>query len=215
MFTGLIQEVGTVRGVAPRGEAVDLQLWAPQLAPQLAAGDSLAVNGVCLTITAPGEELVVATAIPETLSRTNLGALAAGSRVNLEPALRVGDRLGGHMVQGHVDGVGRVVALTRRGISLEVTIAAPPAVLRYTVEKGSVALDGVSLTVARVTEGDLTVALIPHTLGATTLEERRVGDSLNLEVDILAKYVERLLGRLTGEEDTGLTEAFLREHGFT
>lgn len=213
MFTGLIQEVGTIRGVAPEGQAVHLQIECPKLAPELAEGDSLAVNGVCLTVTTPGEAVAVATAIPETLSRTNLGQLSAGQRVNLEPALRAGDRMGGHVVQGHVDGVGRIAALQRRGISLEVTVAAAPTLLRYAVEKGSVTIDGISLTVARVTDGDFTVALIPHTMGATTLQDRRVGDQVNLEADILAKYVERMLGLHPGKP-SAVTEDFLRRHGF-
>jgi len=213
MFTGLIQDVGRIRGVEPQGQAVQLQIETAKLAPELAEGDSLAVNGVCLTVTAPGAIVVVATAIPETLARTNLGDLGLGARVNLEPALRVGDRLGGHIVQGHVDGPGRIAAREQRGISLELTVAAASSLLRYIAEKGSITIDGVSLTVARVTDGDFTVALIPHTLGVTTLQERRAGDRVNLEVDILAKYVERMLG-LGGARGAALTEDFLRRHGF-
>jgi riboflavin synthase len=210
MFTGLILDVGTVEGVEPEGGAVHLRLRT-RLGGELSEGDSLAVNGVCLTIVSPGDDVVVATAIPETLSRTNLGQLRRGSRVNLEPALRVGDRMGGHMVQGHVDGQGKLVTVERRGLSLEVSMEARPEILRYVVEKGSIAVDGVSLTVARVGGTTFTVALIPHTLGATTLEDRRVGDVVNLEVDILAKYIERLLGRGAGG---GVTEELLRRHGF-
>jgi riboflavin synthase len=210
MFTGLILDVGTVEAVQPEGGAVHLRLRT-RLGSELVEGDSLAVNGVCLTIVTPGDEVVVATAIPETLSRTNLGQLRRGAWVNLEPALRLGDRMGGHMVQGHVDGQGRVATLERRGLSLELSVEAEPAILRYVVEKGSIAVDGVSLTVARVAGATFTVALIPHTLGATTLEDRRVGDPVNLEVDILAKYIERLLG---GGEGRGVTEELLRRHGF-
>ena len=210
MFTGLILDVGRIEGVRPEGGSVHLELTT-RLTGDLAPGDSLALNGVCLTVTqvAQAAGRVVATAVPETLSRTTLGRLVRGSRVNLEPALRVGDRMGGHMVQGHVDGVGVVTRVEQRGISLELTVEAEAALLRYVVQKGSITVDGVSLTVAAVTPGSLTVALVPHTLGATTLQERRVGDAVNLEVDILAKYVERMLG--VGQ---GMSMEFLRRHGY-
>jgi riboflavin synthase len=213
MFTGLIQDVGTIRSVERAGQSVELRI-ATRLADALAVGDSLAVCGVCLTVTATGQGSVVATAVPETLSRTTLGGLAVGARVNLEPALRAGDRLGGHIVQGHVDGVGVVVERIRRGLSTEVTVEPPQELLRYVVEKGSVAVDGVSLTIAALAARSFTVALIPHTLSATTLD-RGVGERVNLEVDILAKYVERMLGPLRRPIDRGaMTEEWLREHGF-
>lgn len=218
MFTGLIQDVGRVRTIRREGDSVHLELETP-LAAVLALGDSLAVSGVCLTVTAVGAGGATATAIPETLARTTLGELSAGALVNLEPALRPQDRMGGHIVQGHVDGVGRVAEVAARGLSRELTIAAAPELLRYVVAKGSIAIDGTSLTVARIDDGGgvFTVALIPHTLGATTIGERRAGDRVNLEVDILAKYVERMLGpRGPCEAGEGgrLTEAWLREQGF-
>jgi len=215
MFTGLIQDVGTVRGVQPESQSVHIRLQTI-LTPELAPGDSLAVDGVCLTVTSTSGDIAVATAVPETLSRTTLGALAPGARVNLEPALRAQDRLGGHIVQGHVDGVGTLVKRTRRGLSLELTVSAGAELLRYMVHKGSVTVSGVSLTVAALDSGDFTVALVPHTLGATTLEDGAVGDGVNLEVDILAKYVERMLGLSRAEEpaSSGLSEAWLRERGF-
>lgn len=216
MFTGLIQDVGRVRGVVAEGRSVHLRI-ATSLEPALEIGDSLAINGVCLTVTSKKVGVVVATAVPETLSRTNLGGLGDGDRVNLEPALRATDRLGGHIVQGHVDGIGRVARIAKRDISVEVTIEAAPDILRYTVEKGSVAVDGVSLTVAVLSgEGSFTVALIPHTLGATTLDERAVGDRVNLEADILAKYVEKMIRGSSGPGSDGgrITEEFLRSHGF-
>ena len=215
MFTGLIQDVGTVRGLQPEGQSVHISVQTT-LTPVLELGDSLAVNGVCLTVTSTAGDVAVATAVPETLSRTTLGELGPGARVNLEPALRVQDRLGGHIVQGHVDGVGTMARRTRRGLSLELTISADPQLLRYMVQKGSITVDGVSLTVAALEGGTFTVALVPHTLGATTLEDRRPGDRVNLEVDILAKYVERMLGLSRGEEpeSSGLSEAWLRERGF-
>jgi riboflavin synthase len=215
MFTGLIQDVGIIQGLAPAGEAIHLDVRTT-LAGQMNEGDSLAVNGVCLTVTSIGaagrEEQVVATAVAETLARTTLGELRAGSRVNLEPALRAGDPMGGHVVQGHVDGTGLITALRRRGISTELTVQTAPEILRYVVEKGSIAIDGISLTVAAVTERSLTVALIPHTMHATTLSDSVQGDRVNLEVDILAKYVEKMLGG--GGNTCTITEEFLRRHGF-
>ena len=218
MFTGLVQDIGTIRSLRREGQSVHLELET-RLASELVVGDSLAVSGVCLTVTSRGEGRVVATAIPETLARTTLGELSAGARVNLEPALRASDRLGGHIVQGHVDGVGRVTSREARGLSTEVTIETPRELLRYVVEKGSIAVDGISLTVTAVGEASFGVALIPHTLGATTLAERAVGDRVNIEVDILAKYVERVLrgAPARGAEAAGgegITEEFLRRHGF-
>ena len=215
MFTGLIQDVGTVRGVSPEAESVHISVQTT-LCPELELGDSLAVNGVCLTVTSNTGDVAVATAVPETLSRTTLGELGPGARVNLEPALRARDRLGGHIVQGHVDGVGTMIRQDQRGLSLELTFTASGELLRYMVHKGSITIDGVSLTVAALGSDDFTVALVPHTLGATTLEDRAVGDRVNLEVDILAKYVERMLGLGRAPQQTGsaMSEAWLRERGF-
>ncbi len=213
MFTGLIQDVGTVRSINPEGASVHLE-FDTRLGADLADGDSLAVNGVCLTVTSRADARAVATAVSETLKRTNLGSLATGTKVNLEPALRVGDRLGGHLVQGHVDGTGSVAASVRRGLSLELTVSADPKLLRYMVEKGSITIDGVSLTVASLTSATFSVALIPHTLGQTTLELHRVGERVNLEVDILAKYVERMLGPMPEQKKSRVTEEWLRNQGF-
>jgi riboflavin synthase len=213
MFTGLVQDVGTVRAVRREGDSVHLEIET-RLGADLVVGDSLAVSGVCLTVTSVAAGSAVATAIPETLDRTTLGALRAGSRVNLEPALRASDRMGGHIVQGHIDGVGVVARTLERGLSRELTIEANPTLLRHVVEKGSIAVDGVSLTVAAVEEQSFTVALIPHTMGATTLADRRPGDRVNLEGDVLAKYVERMLGALVRPDRGRLTEEWLREHGF-
>ena len=212
MFTGLIQDVGVVRGVQPEGQSVHISVQT-RLTPELELGDSLAVNGVCLTVTHIAGDVAVATAVPETLARTTLGGVGPGSRVNLEPALRVQDRLGGHIVQGHVDGVGTMIKHRQHGLSLELTFSVGPAQHRYMVHKGSITVDGVSLTVAALESDAFTVALVPHTLGATTLEDRAVGERVNLEVDVLAKYVEKMLG-LGGEapqSEAGMTESWLRE----
>ncbi|MEK6608235.1 MAG: riboflavin synthase [Myxococcota bacterium] len=192
MFSGIIQDLGTIDRADHRGAETHLAVRT-RLAPDLRVGDSLAVDGVCLTVTRRGKRSVALTAVAETLAKTTLGALARGSRVNLEPALRLGDRVGGHLVQGHVEGVGRIRRMTKRGESVEVEIDAGP-LLRYVVSTGSIAVDGVSLTVASVDRKGFRVALIPHTLSATTIGAKSVGDAVNLETDMLAKYVERMMG---------------------
>ena len=193
MFTGIIRERGRVASVERGGEGVRLQLEAPRTAGQVAVGDSVSVNGVCLTATVVDDGALSFDAVPETIRRSSLGRLEPGDEVNLEPALRVGDPLGGHYVQGHVDGVGRVRSVASGGEDVRVWVDAVPELLRYLVEKGSVTVEGVALTVTEVDEGGFAVALVPHTLAETTLASLAAGDPVNLEVDVLAKYVERLL----------------------
>ena len=195
MFTGIVRERGRVAAVEGGADGVRLRIEAPQTAAQSAVGDSVAINGVCLTATAVGDGELAFDAVAETLRRTSLGRLEPGSEVNLEPALRAGEPLGGHIVQGHVDGVGRVRSLEPVGDGAELTVEARPELLRYCVEKGSITVDGVSLTVASLAEGSFSIALIPHTLAETTLSALTPGDEVNLEVDVLAKYVERLVMR--------------------
>ena len=195
MFTGIVRERGTVAAVDGGADGVRLRIDAPATAAQAAVGDSVAINGVCLTVTERNGGSLSFDAVPETLSRTALGRLAPGSAVNLEPALRAGEPLGGHYVQGHVDGVGRVRALEPEGDGVRLTIEAPEELLRYCVEKGSVAVEGVSLTIAALGDDVFEIALIPHTLAETTLASLGPGDPVNLEADVLAKYVERLVGR--------------------
>ncbi|MEZ5102617.1 MAG: riboflavin synthase [Thermoleophilia bacterium] len=194
MFTGIVRELGTVVSIEGGRDGVRLVLAAPGTAPGAGLGDSVALNGCCLTVTAIGEGELSFDAVPETLARTSLGQLAAGSRVNVEPALRAGEPLGGHIVQGHVDGVGVVRSLDPEGDGRRLTVEADGSLLRYCVHKGSIAVDGVSLTVAAVLDDAFQIALIPHTLAVTTLGSLAPGARVNLEVDVLAKYVERLLG---------------------
>jgi len=194
VFTGIVREVGTVASVEGGEEGVRLVVEAPQTAAGVAIGDSVSIGGVCLTVVAADDGRLSFDAVPETLRRTSLGRLAAGTGVNLEPALAAGDPMGGHVVQGHVDGVGSVVALEPEGDGARLTVGAPPDLLRYCVEKGSIAVEGVSLTIAALRDDGFELALVPHTLAATTLGGLRPGDPVNLEVDVLAKYVERLLG---------------------
>jgi riboflavin synthase len=195
MFTGIVEGTGTVTALAAAadGSGARLQVEAPWLAGQLDPGESVAVNGCCLTVAEATAAGFAADLVAETLRRTALGGLAAGTRVNLERPVAVGGRLGGHLVQGHVDGVAKVLDRKPVGEGEEVRIELPSALERYVVEKGSIAVDGVSLTVAGIGPGWLTVALVPHTLEVTTLGDRRPGDPVQLEVDVLAKYVERLV----------------------
>jgi riboflavin synthase len=194
MFTGLVETTATVSGVAPDGDGVRLEVRTP-LAAELEQGDSIAVNGVCLTAMNPNGETFAADVMAETLRRSSLGPLSEGDPVNVELPLRAGDRLGGHVVQGHVDGTGTVESLKDEGFARLVRIAAAETVLRYVVEKGSIAVDGVSLTVAEVDDSGFTVSLIPETLERTTLGRAEPGRVVNLEVDVLAKYVEKLVRR--------------------
>jgi riboflavin synthase len=193
MFTGIVRERGRVVSLGRRGGAARLAVAAPATAPAVSIGDSVAIDGCCLTVVAAaGSELQFDLSL-ETLARTALGALAPGREVNVEPALRAGDPLGGHYVQGHVDAVGRVRALEPEDGGARLRIEVPPQLRRYCVEKGSIAVAGVSLTIARLADGQVELVLIPHTLAATTLAGLVPGDRVNLEADVIAKYVERLL----------------------
>jgi len=194
MFTGLVQDLGRVTGVDATDDGVRLSVRT-RLADEIGEGDSVAVNGVCLTATAIGDGEFRADVMHETLRRSSLAEAAAGADVNLELSLRASDRLGGHIVQGHVDGLGAVRDVREDGFSRVVTIAAPPELLRYVVEKGSIAVNGVSLTVAGVGEDWFSVALIPETLERTTLGNAAPGTPVNLEVDVVAKYVEKMVAR--------------------
>jgi len=194
LFTGLVEDLGTVVSVDRDGEGAVLTV-ASRLAPQIGEGDSVAVNGVCLTATAIEGDRFGFDVMLESLRRSSLGEIAEGSKVNLELALRADARLGGHIMQGHVDGVGTVAGLADDGFARVVTIeAASPELLRYVVEKGSIAVDGVSLTVSRVDDTSFDVSLIPETLERTNLGATTVGRTINLEVDVVAKYVEKLMG---------------------
>ncbi len=193
MFTGIVKELGRVVSFEQREQQARLSVAASALVPTLEIGDSVAVDGCCLTAVEIDGLTVSFDLSLETLSRSALGALGPGRDVNLEPALRAGDALGGHYVQGHVDAVGRVRSLEREGDGARIWIELPPELLRYCVEKGSITVAGVSLTIAELANDAVAVALIPHTLDATTLGTAAPGDQLNLEADVIAKYVERLL----------------------
>ncbi len=198
MFTGIVTEVGVISDIEPTTSGRRLEITAPGSASDMEVGDSLAVNGVCLTATAVTASRVTVEAVDETLSRTNLGSLVAGARVDLERPVPGNGRLDGHIVQGHVDGVGTVAEITAEGEARRVRVTIPGTLAGYVVEKGSVAIDGVSLTVTGcspplATEHWLEVVLIPHTLEVTALGHRTPGDLVNLEMDVIAKYVERMM----------------------
>lgn len=216
MFTGIIQAVGTVAAVDPKGADVRLRLLTGKLdLTDVRLGDSIAVNGVCLTaVELPGDGFW-ADVSGETLARTNFSDLRVGNEVNLEKALTPSSRLGGHLVSGHVDGVGSVTDRHDDGRSVRFRIKAPDALAKYIAEKGSICVDGISLTVNTVEGAEFELNIVPHTLQETTMGEFKTGRRVNLEVDVIARYLERLLlGEKAAQPGSGLTEAFLAEHGF-
>lgn len=219
MFTGLIEELGTVRRISSSGDGTDIVIAAKKVISDLKIGDSIAVNGPCLTATAVEKDNFTAWAMPETQQKTNLKHLTVGSPVNLERAMTLNGRLGGHLVSGHVDAVINLVGREPRGGSIIFTFEAPEHLMRYIIPKGSVSLDGVSLTVIDVDETRFSVGLIPHTAGETTLGRRESGTPVNLEVDLIGKYVEKMLApRQAGEQGSksksNLTMSMLMEKGY-
>jgi len=211
MFTGIIEEMGNVKALRREGGAARLTISASTVLGSTALGDSICVNGVCLTVVDMGRSEFSADVANETLKVTDLGELQGGQKVNLERALQLSARIGGHLVTGHVDAVGRIREKRSEGNSWRVFIEAPETVLRYIIKKGSVAVDGISLTVADVDITGFSIAMIPHTAKLTTLGFKSAGDSVNLETDIIGKYVERLL---SGRVEGGLNLEFLKGHGF-
>ena len=201
MFTGIIEEIGTVRRIQKTRTAAVLEIGASRIQSDMKIGDSIAVNGVCLTVTAFDSSCFQADVMHETLNRSSLASLKTGSHVNLERAMAAGGRFGGHIVAGHIDGTGRIIRTRRDDTAVWYTIQAPPAILRYAVEKGSIAIDGISLTVASLSPGAFSVSVIPHTARMTILGEKKRGDIVNLETDIVGKYVERLLGGPPGSDE--------------
>ncbi|SDP64186.1 riboflavin synthase [Selenomonas ruminantium] len=210
MFTGIIEEVGRVARIGGGSLVIDCQ----KVLEDVHLGDSIAVNGVCLTVTHFDRSSFTADVMPETVRRTSLAELKKGSPVNLERALTLASRLGGHIVSGHIDGTGEIVKFTDEGNAILMTVNAESGLLRYIVEKGSVALDGISLTVASVTDHDFTVSLIPHTREVTNLGSKKLGSPINIETDVLGKYVEKMLGGSKAPAKSTMTLDFLRENGF-
>ncbi|MGI6030254.1 MAG: riboflavin synthase [Eubacteriales bacterium] len=215
MFTGIIEEMGTVQAIQSGQASAVLQIRAQTVLEDTRLGDSIAINGICLTVTALSAHGFSADVMHETLNRSTLGSLRAGDFVNLERAMPANGRFGGHIVSGHVDGVGKITQLQRDDNAIWYTIETPPALLRHIVEKGSIAVDGISLTVAQVTAQDFAISAIPHTVRQTILQHRKPGDSVNLETDVIGKYVERLLEPITPAPPTShITREFLSRYGF-
>jgi riboflavin synthase len=212
MFTGLIEEIGSVERVTVISSGRQFRIACRNITEDLAPDDSVSVNGVCLTATTVEAKYFEATAVEETLGRSTLKGLKPGDRVNLERALRLNDRLGGHIVQGHVDGVGKIVSLVRQGAGSLLKIQIPEGLSKYTIEKGSIAVDGVSLTIASVDGYFISISVIPHTLQKTTLQFAKPGTEVNIEVDFMGKYVERFLR--PSSRDSKMNEAWLRSMGY-
>lgn len=210
MFTGIIEEIGKIKGISRGNRSVILEVEAEKVLKNTNVGDSIATNGVCLTVTSMTNRSFRADVMPETMKRTTMGSLKAGDCVNLERALCLNSRLGGHLVAGHVDGTGKIVGMERDDNAVWITISAGPELLKYILEKGSIAVDGVSLTVAYVDRTVFKVSVIPHTQEETTLTSKRTGDIVNLENDMIARYVEKLMGK----EQKGLSLERLVEEGF-
>lgn len=214
MFTGIIEELGTVGAMDRRSDSIRLTIEAKKVLEGTQLGDSIAVNGICLTVTSLGPSYFTADVMHETMRRTGLADVRSGSQVNLERALAVGSRLGGHIVSGHIDGVGRIVSITTDGIAKVIRIGIPSKMAPFIVEKGSIAIDGISLTVAAVTPDSFTVSIIPHTMANTTLLTKREGSIVNLETDMIGKYVHNFTVDYTKSGQGKLTLEKLIENGF-
>jgi riboflavin synthase len=212
MFTGIIEEIGTIKAVQHGNKSVCITVWAEKVLDDLKIGDSINTNGVCLTVVSFNKGAFSADAMPETMRRSNLGTLNVGSKVNLERAMKLTDRLGGHIVSGHIDGTGMIRRNWEEDNAVWFTISSDKQMLKYVAEKGSVAVDGISLTVARVDESSFDVSVIPHTINATTLVDKKTGDSVNIECDLIAKYLEKVAG--FGREKGNITLEYLAEQGF-
>lgn len=214
MFTGIIEEMGTIKKIAKGTYSAVLTIGAEKVLSDVHIGDSIAVNGVCLTVTSYDRNTFTADVMHETLNRSALAQCKSKSPVNLERAMPANGRFGGHIVAGHVDGTGQIASRRQDDNAVWITVEAPPEVLRYVVEKGSVTIDGISLTVAAVTAHDFSVSMIPHTAAVTTLGLKKEGDLVNLETDIIGKYVEKLLQPEETKRESRITRAFLESYGF-
>ena len=214
MFTGIVEELGKVKKLSVQGSSGKISIEAKKVLEDVHLGDSIAVNGVCLTVTKTDGSVLQADVMNETLSRSSLGELRQGSKVNLERAMAANGRFGGHIVSGHIDGTGIITDIVNDGIAIWYTISANADIMRYIVEKGSIAIDGISLTVARVTDRDFSVSVIPHTAEMTILSTKSKGQRVNLENDIIGKYVEKLMKPAEKSHNSGIDMSFLSKNGF-
>ncbi|HZK37527.1 MAG TPA: riboflavin synthase [Clostridia bacterium] len=215
MFTGLIEEIGTVESVKKGPKSATISIKAKKILEDIVPGDSIATNGVCLTVTSFSTDSFEVDVMAETMRKSNLNSLSPGNKVNLERALKLGDRLGGHIVSGHIDGTGTIEGFRQEDNAVWVSITAPPDILKYIINKGSIAVDGISLTVAYVDNKCFKVSIIPLTKDETTLIRKNIGDEVNLEVDMIGKYVEKLLSfNEDNPRNSNIDINFLSEHGF-
>jgi riboflavin synthase len=214
MFTGLIEEIGEIQNIIKSARSAKIKIKAGKILEDIKIGDSISTNGVCLTVTEFAPDSFTVDVMAETIRRSNLSSLTAGDKVNLERALLAGDRLGGHIVSGHIDGMGTITSYEKEDNAVWVTIAAPPDILKYIIKKGSVAIDGVSLTVAYVDEKLFKVSVIPHTRDITTLLKKKTGDPVNLECDMIGKYIEKLLLFKETQKSGRISTDFLVQNGF-
>jgi len=212
MFTGIIEEIGTIRSLTKGAKSFSMEITADMAASGLCPGDSVNTNGACLTVTALGQNSFTLDVMPETMRSTNLGSLKEGSQVNLERALQLSSRLGGHLVSGHIDGTGLIRRIKKEDNAVWITVNAAPEILRYMIPKGSVSLDGISLTVVHVDEFSFDVSLIPHTMAVTTLRDKKPGENLNIECDMVAKYIEKFTAK--AGPGNRIDQGFLDKYGF-
>ncbi|MFX3623899.1 MAG: riboflavin synthase [Ectobacillus sp.] len=213
MFTGIIEEIGTIQQIKQTGQAMELAIWATRILSDVQLGDSIAVNGVCLTVTSFTRSSFTVDVMPETFQATSLRLLQRGSSVNLERAMGAGGRFGGHFVSGHVDGIGKIVEKKRSHNAVYYRIELPAHLLRYCILKGSIAIDGTSLTIFGLDEATITISLIPHTMDYSIVGQKKAGDIVNIECDMIGKYIERFMQQQQPRAG-GLTESFLQENGF-
>lgn len=214
MFTGLIEEIGIVKSIVKTSQSGQITIEAKEVIHETKIGDSICTNGVCLTVTKITDYLFTVDVMPETMRKSNLGKLNVGSKVNLERALKASDRMGGHIVSGHIDGTGIITQFKEEENATWITVKTPRSLLKYIIDKGSIAIDGTSLTVAMVDDESFKVSIIPHTKEKTILISKKQGDDVNLECDIVGKYVEKLLGFKENDKDEKLSLEFLRLNGF-
>ncbi len=214
MFTGIVEEIGTMQSVQKGSNSAKLTIKASKVLTDTKLGDSINTNGVCLTVTRMDQHTFTVDVMHETLRSSNLGSLHNGSKVNLERAMQARDRFGGHIVSGHIDGIGTIKNITQDDIAYRVRIQTTPKIMRYIIAKGSIAIDGISLTVASLDDTSFSVSIIPHTKDETTLLSKKSGDTVNLENDIIGKYTEKLMQPYKDEKTSQIDEAFLKRHGY-
>jgi riboflavin synthase len=214
MFTGIVEEIGTIHSVQRGKQSAVLKIGASQIVEGLKNGDSVNTNGACLTVISVDGDSFSADVMAETMRLTNLQFLKPGSKVNLERAMKLNERLGGHLVSGHIDGTGTITGIAEEDNAQWITVSADPAILRYMIKKGSIAIDGISLTVAKLTGNDFSVSLIPYTIKDTTLAHRKKGEMVNLECDMVGKYIERFMNAGTESKQRTIDLDYLKEHGF-